>query len=78
MIGSSDAHADAEVIAVATELLLLSGLENFQVDVGQVGFFKALVEEAGIDKETEERLRELIENKNYFGIEDVVEKLPVP
>ena len=78
LIGSSDAHADAEVIAVATELLLLSGLENFQVDVGQVGFFKALVEEAGIDKETEERLRELIENKNYFGIEDVVEKLPVP
>lgn len=76
-IGSSGAQADAEVVALAVELLLDAGLQNFQVDIGQVGFFKALVQEAGIDSETEEEIRLLIENKNYFGIENLVEKLPV-
>lgn len=76
-IGSREASADAEVIAAAVDLLLESGLTDFQIDIGQVGFFKALVKEAGLDSDTEEAMRLLIENKNYFGIETLVEKLPI-
>ena len=47
LIGSSDAHADAEVIAVATELLLLSGLENFQVDGRSGRFFQSACRRGG-------------------------------
>ncbi len=32
-------------------------------------FFKGLIEECGMNEETEQTLRELIENKNYFGVE---------
>ena len=76
-IGSHQPSADAEVIAMAVDLLLEAGLENFQIDIGQVAFFKSLVREAGIDKDTEETIRLLIENKNYFGIETLVETLPI-
>lgn len=77
LIGSRSEAADAEVIALVIDLLLSSGLTQFQVDVGHVSFFKALVEEAGLDDETEEKLRLLIENKNYFGIDDLLDKLNI-
>lgn len=76
-IGSADVWADAEMIALSIELLLEAGLKEFQVDMGHVSFFKALMEEACIDEETEEQIRILIENKNYFGIEDLLDKLNI-
>ena len=50
--------------------MLKSGLTEFQVSIGQVDFFKSILNEAGIDEETEYELRELISNKNYFGIDE--------
>ena len=57
------------MIALAIHLLLAAGLTEFQIDVGHVGFFKGLIEEAGMDEEKTQELRELIENKNFFGVE---------
>ena len=76
-IGNDGVAADAEVIALAIELLKASGLQDFQVDIGHVSFFKSLVRQAGFDDETEEKLRVLIENKNYFGIEDLVDTMDI-
>ncbi len=69
LIGDDSIDADAEMIALAVHLLLAAGLTEFQIDVGHVGFFKGLIEEAGMDEEKTQDLRELIENKNYFGVE---------
>lgn len=68
--GSAD--ADAQMIAMVIEALVASGLTDFQVEIGQVEFFRGLAEEAGMDSETVETLRELIERKNYFGVEEVL------
>ena len=76
-IGNDGVAADAEMIALAIELLKASGLQDFQVDIGHVSFFKSLVRQAGFDDETEEKLRVLIENKNYFGIEDLVDTMEI-
>ena len=76
-IGNDGVAADAEMIALAIELLKASGLQDFQVDIGHVSFFKSLVRQAGFDDETEEKLRVLIENKNYFGIEDLVDTMDI-
>lgn len=46
--------------------------------MGQVDFFRGLLEEAGIQEETEEELRHLIEEKNYFGVEQLLEPLHLP
>lgn len=69
LIGDDSIDADAEMIALAIHLLLAAGLTEFQIDVGHVGFFKGLIEEAGMDEEKTQELRELIENKNFFGVE---------
>ncbi|HJB16530.1 MAG TPA: ATP phosphoribosyltransferase regulatory subunit [Candidatus Blautia excrementipullorum] len=73
-IGDSSPEADAELLAMTVECLLSAGLKEFQVSVGQVNYFKSLLKEANMDQEAEERLRSLISQKNYFGVEDLVEE----
>ncbi len=78
LIGDDCVGADAEMIAMVIDSLKASGLKEFQVEVGQMEFFRGLVEEAGMDGETQETLRELIENKNYFGVEELVSERNLP
>ncbi len=72
LIGDDSAAADAEVLALVVKLLLKTGLTEFQISVGQVDFFKAIVEESRMSEETVAELRELISNKNYFGVEELI------
>lgn len=69
LLGSREAEADAEVIALAVESLLNLGLTEFQIDIGQVEFFKGLVEEAGLAEADSEKLRLLIHQKNKLALE---------
>ncbi|GHU67527.1 hypothetical protein FACS1894184_07530 [Clostridia bacterium] len=68
LLGETAPEADAEVIALAIEALKSSGLESFQIDIGQVGFFKGLMEEAGLTDADAEQMRALVEAKNSLGI----------
>ncbi len=72
LLGDSSVEADAEILALVVELLQKSGLTEFQISVGQVDFFKALIEEAGMSDEIVAELRELISNKNYFGVNELI------
>jgi len=72
LIGDDSLDADAEVIAMVIDCLLNSGLKEFQVEIGQVQFFKGLLNEAGISDDVEEELCELILNKSYFGVEELL------
>ena len=69
LLGESSPEADAEVIALAVRSLLEAGLRSFQIDIGQVGFFKGLMEEAGLSAQETERLRGYVEEKNMLAIE---------
>ena len=71
-IGDDSAEADAEILAMTVECLLASGLTEFQVSVGQVDYYKAIFAQTGMNQEEEEELRELISQKNYFGVEELV------
>ncbi len=77
LIGDASADADAEVVALLIHCLLSAGLEDFQIEVGHAGFLRGLLEEAGMDEEAEEHFLELMENKNYFGIESLVQSVPM-
>ncbi len=77
LIGEASVEADAEMINLVIEALLNTGLTNFQVSIGQVEYFKGLCEEAGIDEETELRLRECISAKNYYAAEDILNQAGV-
>ena len=73
--GSSD--ADAEMVALTIECLLKSGLKEFQIEAGHAGFFNGLVKEAGFSEKETAKLRNLIESKNFFGVEDLLDNLTV-
>ena len=77
-IGDDSAEADAELLAMTVECLLKDGLKEFQVSVGQVDYFKSLLQDANLDIEEEENLRSLISQKNYFGVEDLVRSQNIP
>ncbi len=72
LIGDETTDAAGEMIAIVIKCMLAAGLTEFQVELGEVGFFNGLLEEAGLDEETETALREYIENKNYFGMEEML------
>lgn len=77
LIGDSTADADADMISLVVNLLLKAGIQNFQVEIGQVEFFKGLLQEADIPEETAVDLRELISKKNYFGLEELLSEQPI-
>jgi len=72
LIGDDSADADAEMIAMVIDSLRAAGLKEFQVELGQVAFYRSLLSEAGLDEAVEDELRRLIENKNYFGVEELL------
>lgn len=78
LIGDDTSDGDAEMIALVIDALKSTGLQEFQVELGQVEFYRGLVEEAGMDEDTQEQLRELIENKNFFGVEELLTEQTMP
>jgi len=74
IIGVTAPEADAEVIATAIDAVKATGLENFQIDIGQVEFFKGLMEETGLSDEETEMMRVLIDRKDFLGIEELVKE----
>lgn len=77
LIGAPDVDADGEMLVLMIECMRRAGLQEFQISVGNVAFFKGICAEAGIDEETEGALREMISNKNYFGAEQILEELHI-
>lgn len=77
LVNDDSSAADAEIIATVIDCFLASGLKEFQIEVGNVNFFKGLVAEAQLDAETEDKLREFIHNKNSFGLSEYVKTLDV-
>lgn len=74
LVSDGSVVADAEMIALTVECLLASGLSEFQVEIGEVGFFKAIVEEAGINEDDVDAMRLLINDKNSFGLTSFLAK----
>lgn len=74
LIGDGSIEADAEMIAMLIQCLKSTGLERFQVSIGQVDYFKGLCAAAGVDEETASALRENISGKNIFAVEDILKE----
>lgn len=77
LIGDDSVQADAEMIALTIEALYHAGLSDFQISVGNLEYFKGICAEAGLDEETELELREFISGKNYFGAEELLNRVGV-
>lgn len=75
LIGDATISADAEILAMTVESLKAAGLHDFQISVGHAQFFLGLLHAARINEEEEARLRDLLHNKNFFGVEEFADTL---
>lgn len=78
LYNDDSAKADAEMISLMISCMKEAGLNDFIISIGNVEFFKGLCDEYGVNEDIENSLREMIKNKNYFGIKGIIDKLSLP
>lgn len=74
LIGDSSMDADAEVIALVCNIFRSVGINEFKISLTHSDFFNSLINESNLTEEDEIRLRDLISNRNYFGLEEYLEE----
>lgn len=77
LIGIKGIEADVEVIDITVEALLEFGITDFQIDMGQVDYFKGLSEAAGLTDATSDSLREKINDKDYVAIDGLLDSMDI-
>ncbi|MDO5156347.1 MAG: ATP phosphoribosyltransferase regulatory subunit [Eubacteriales bacterium] len=75
LINDDSSAADAEVISTVIDCFLASGIKEFQVEIGEVDFFKGILKEAKLDDETGNAIRDYIHNRNFFGLDSFLKEL---
>src|SRR5512132_4706691 len=78
LVGLPNPEGDAEMIAMTVEGLRALGLAEFQIDVGQTGFFRGILEDLGADAETARGLRSALARKDVSSLERRVADLGAP
>ena len=55
------------------DALLQTGLNQFQVSVGEIDYFKGICEELSLNENQEMVIREYISNKNFFAVKEYLQ-----
>lgn len=63
LYGHSGLESDLEVIRLMLEMLAMSGIENVHLDLGHVGIYRALSRQAGLNKQQEAELFDVLQRK---------------
>ncbi len=77
LFGVKSDLADSEIISCAIESLLSVGLKRFQIEIGQVAFFKALMAQANLSDDDIESLRILIDKKDSLAIGEFLKHISI-
>ena len=72
LIGADGLEADKDILSAAFGALTGTGAENFRIELGHAEIYKALIEELGVDDQTAESIRRLIENKSFAALGDAL------
>lgn len=72
IIGSDSLFYDGLMIAMAIEAMKTIGLDDFAIELGQVDFFKGLMDLADLNEEDSEKIRLLVDSKDFFGVEEML------
>ncbi len=65
-------EVDAEMIVMAVEALRSIGLEDFRIDIGDVGFVRAILRGLGLDEHEKVLLKDVIAKKDTSGLEELL------
>ncbi len=74
VMGSPQAAADAEIIALAVEGLQKAGLHNFQICLGQVEFINGVMNQLGLTTALQADIKYAMEKRDLVGLAAIVEQ----
>jgi len=69
LFGHSGIDSDIEVAQLMLEILAQAGLQNVHLDIGHVGIYRGLVEQAGLSEEQEIELFNVLQRKANVELE---------
>lgn len=75
LVNDDSSAADAEILATVVDCFQAVGLQEFQIEVGQVDYLLGMMEEAGLNEEEELSVHTYIQNKNFFELQETVKRL---
>lgn len=78
LVGSGSELADAEVIALAIEMIKSLEIRNFQLSLGHNGIFSGLAEEMNFDAKLRENLEDGIARKDMVKLDSVISQNELP
>lgn len=78
LMGVNSIEADAEIISIAVNGLLSIGITDFKITIGDVAFFKGILEETGLPQEICKQLQNKIAMRDYVAAEEIVTKNHMP
>ena len=74
LIGLDSPEADAEMIAMAVESLAAVGAEEFTIDIGQVEFFRGVMDGLPLDPRLSDQVADAILRKDSSELKSLLEK----
>ncbi|BCZ47646.1 ATP phosphoribosyltransferase regulatory subunit [Clostridium gelidum] len=77
LIGIEDKKSDLEVLVLALEALKKLGLNDFKLEIGNIGFFNGAFKNLEIDQKHIEVIAQFIEDKNLKNLEDYIDALDI-
>ncbi|HEX5339109.1 MAG TPA: ATP phosphoribosyltransferase regulatory subunit, partial [Gallionella sp.] len=75
LYGHAGLESDLEIQQLMLQALALLGIENVHLDLGHVGVFRALVNHAGLDKNTEAELFVALQSKDSAALRELAKPL---
>lgn len=75
LIGLEDTKSDLEMLVLALEALDKLGLDDYKLEIGNIGFFKGAFETLEIKEEEKNTIAQYIEDKNLKSLEDYLNSL---
>lgn len=73
-IGEPAMAADIEILLVAAEVLSTLGIGDFRIALSHVDFFNGIADTHGLDGERRARMRELIERRQQFALDEFLQQ----
>ncbi|MEM3580244.1 MAG: histidine--tRNA ligase [Candidatus Bathyarchaeia archaeon] len=77
LIGSEKPEADAEVLLLTNTLMRSVGLKNYTFKVGHVGVLRGILSREGLGEETQNRVMQLMDKKQYEDALNMVKEAGV-
>ncbi|MGI6030539.1 MAG: ATP phosphoribosyltransferase regulatory subunit [Eubacteriales bacterium] len=75
VLGLSNDRADMDILITAIEALKQATSQGFKIELGHIGFFKALASQLQAEQSQVEAIRQCIETKNFAQLDSLLDNL---